>query len=387
MENRIPLRVLLIGKGGRESALAVKLSQSPRVEKIFVVPGNGGTARGIDKVSNLEHVSEKDFDGLVELAKELRINLVIPETAQLEGSKAFSKDFMAAHKIPTAEYQKFRSFPAAVAYLNSISHRVVLKASGLAAGKGVILPETKKEALQALREIMLEHKFGDAGDEVVIEEFLEGDELSILTFSDGVTFKSMPPAQDHKRIFDGDLGPNTGGMGCYAPTKIATPDVIRDIEETILRPTFEGLWKKSDLAEIMVACIEGRLHEMKVEMHDRFCVVVIISAKGYPGAYPEGDIIKIGSFESNTRPSSSINFFHAGTKLMQNGSIVTAGGRVMAISTTEETLESAVKLAYKGVEAVHFDGMFYRKDIAYRKRQKRREKDLGQQLERSDNFP
>jgi phosphoribosylamine--glycine ligase/phosphoribosylformylglycinamidine cyclo-ligase len=169
------------------------------------------------------------------------------ETAQIEGSKAFSKDFMARHKILTAEYRNFRSFSAAEAYIKSISHKVVLKASGLAAGKGVILPETKDEALQGLREIMLDHKFGNAGDEVVIEELLEGDELSILTFSDGKTFKSMSPAQDHKRIFDGDLGPNTGGMGCYAPTKIATPEVIREIKETILRPTFEGLRKEGNI--------------------------------------------------------------------------------------------------------------------------------------------
>jgi len=155
---------------------------------------------------------------------------------------------MARHKIPTAEYQNFRSFPDAEAYITSVSHKVVLKASGLAAGKGVILPETKEEALEALREIMLNHKFGEAGDEVVIEEFLEGDELSILTFSDGVTFKSMPPAQDHKRIFDGDLGPNTGGMGCYAPTKIATPEVMREIEETILRPTFDGLREEGEMS-------------------------------------------------------------------------------------------------------------------------------------------
>ncbi|KAN0089319.1 phosphoribosylamine-glycine ligase [Hyaloscypha variabilis] len=411
MERQASLKVLLVGKGGRESALAFKLSQSPRVEEIFVVPGNGGTARGIDKVSNIDHVSDEDFDGLVKLAQELKINLVVPgpdapivngiegyfraanipcfapskETAQIEGSKAFSKDFMARHKIPTAEYRNFRSFSAAEAYIKSISHKVVLKASGLAAGKGVILPETKDEALQGLREIMLDHKFGNAGDEAVIEELLEGDELSILTFSDGKTFKSMSPAQDHKRIFDGDLGPNTGGMGCYAPTKIATPEVIREIKETILRPTFEGLRKEGIpfvgmlFTGIMLtksrpkaleynarfASVGERLHETKVEMRDKFCAVVIISAKGYPGAYPEGDIIEIDPFKSSTRPSS-INFFHAGTKSMQDGSIVTAGGRVMAVSVTEQTLETAVKLAYKWVQAVHFDGMFYRRDIAHR---------------------
>jgi phosphoribosylamine--glycine ligase/phosphoribosylformylglycinamidine cyclo-ligase len=167
------------------------------------------------------------------------------ETAQLGGSKAFSKDFMARHNIPTAEYRNFTAFKSASQYVKSISHKVVLKASGLAARKGVIIPEAKEETLEALKETMVDRKFGDAGDEVVITEFLEDDELSILTFSDGVAFKSMPPAQDHKRIFDGDTGPGTGGMGCYAPTKIAPPSVLKDIEELILRPTFEGLHRKA----------------------------------------------------------------------------------------------------------------------------------------------
>ncbi|TVY43581.1 Bifunctional purine biosynthetic protein [Lachnellula occidentalis] len=424
-----PLRILLIGRGGRESALAYKLSQSPHVEKIYVAPGNGGTARGLAKVSNLPEANEEDFDLLVQLSKELNVNLVVPgpdvpivngmeghfrsagipcfapskAAARLEGSKAFSKDFMARHNIPTALYRNFTDYDTARQYLESVNFKVLLKASGLAAGKGVIIPETKEDALKALRKIMLEQQFGDAGNEVVIEEFLEGDELSILTFSDGVTFKSMPPAQDHKRIFDHDLGPNTGGMGCYAPTKIASRAVLDVIEKSILKPTFEGLRQegnafvgmlftgimltktgpkaleynarfgdpetqtllpllKTDLAALMVACVQGRLHEMDIEMANKFCAVVIVSAAGYPNSYPKGD----GVVMANRHASGDVLFFHAGTSLEDDGTLVTAGGRVLAVSATASTLEQAVEDAYQGVSTIKFDGMHYRKDIAYR---------------------
>ncbi|CZS88655.1 related to bifunctional purine biosynthetic protein [Rhynchosporium agropyri] len=343
------MSILLVGRGGRESALAHKLSQSNQVAKIFVAPGNGGTAQGIPKVSNID-ADEEDFHGLVALAKKLDIGLVVPgpdahivngiegyfreagipcfaptkEAAQLEGSKAFSKDFMAAHNIPTAEYRNFTDFERAGDYVNSVNHKVVIKASGLAAGKGVIIPESKEETLKAIHSIMVDRDFGDAGSEIVIEEFLEGDEMSILTFSDGLTFKSMPPAQDHKRIFDGDQGPNTGGMGCYAPTKIASPEIIKQIDDLILRPTLEGMRKngtpfvgmlftgimltksgpktleynarfgdpetqtllpllESDLATIMKACIERRLSEVEITMSDRSSAVVVVSSGGYPG--------------------------------------------------------------------------------------------------------
>ncbi|TVY16707.1 Bifunctional purine biosynthetic protein ADE1 [Lachnellula arida] len=419
-----PLRILLIGRGGRESALAYKLSQSPHVEKIYVAPGNGGTAQGLAKVSNLQGVNEEDFDLLVQLAKELNVNLAVPgpdvpivngieagipcfapskAAAQLEGSKAFSKDFMARHNIPTAAYRNFTNYETAREYLENVDFRVVLKASGLAAGKGVIIPETKDDALKALREIMLEQQFGDAGNEVVIEEFLEGDELSILTFSDGFTFKSMPPAQDHKRIFDQDLGPNTGGMGCYAPTKIVSPAVLDTIEKSILQPTFEGLRQEgspfvgmlftgimltktgpkaleynarfgdpetqtllplleTDLATLMVACVQGHLHEVDIDMGDKSCAVVIVSAAGYPGSYPTGDRIEM----ENRHASGDVLFFHAGTSLEEDGSLVTAGGRVLAVSATASTLEQAVRDAYQGVSTVKFEGMHYRTDIAYR---------------------
>ena len=259
------LRILLIGNGGREHALAWKLGQSPLVEAIFVAPGNGGTP-GLPKVQNV-NVNPEDFDALMKYAKEQRINFVVPgpevplvagieaacrqaglrcfgpskEAARMEGSKTFSKDFMAKHSIPTAEFKNFNDFESAKKYLHAVSHKLVIKASGLAAGKGVILPESKEEAEAALRDIMLNKEFGAAGDEVVIEEFLEGEELSILSFCDGYTIKSLPPAQDHKQIYDGDKGPMTGGMGCYSPSTIATPQLIDEIHRTVLEPTITGM--------------------------------------------------------------------------------------------------------------------------------------------------
>ncbi|XMA10674.1 hypothetical protein WAI453_003465 [Rhynchosporium graminicola] len=318
------------------------------------------------------------------------------EAAQLEGSKAFSKDFMAAHNIPTAEYRNFTDFEKAGDYVNSVNHKVVIKASGLAAGKGVIIPESKEETLKAIHSIMVDRDFGDAGSEIVIEEFLEGDEMSILTFSDGLTFKSMPPAQDHKRIFDGDQGPNTGGMGFYAPTKIASPEILKQIDDLILRPTLEGMCKngtpfigmlftgimltksgpktleynarfgdpetqtllpllESDLATIMKACIERRLSEVEITMSDRSSAVVVVSSGGYPGKYQQGDEIQMDDRHSLSDDAGSITFFHAGTSLLPDGSLHTSGGRVIA-----------VKLAYRGVSTIRYKDMHYRKDIAYR---------------------
>lgn len=278
------LRILLVGNGGREHALAWKLSQSPRVERIYVVSGNGGTANGMRNIININEVKPDDYPGLVAFAKKHEVNLVVPgpeapladgiegffragecsascclhmsltvivagircfgptkAAARMEGSKTFAKDFMARHNIPTAEYKNFDDYEAAKQYLDSVTHKVVLKASGLAAGKGVIMPATNQEAQEALKQIMLVKEFGTAGNEVVIEEFLEGEELSFLTFSDGYTIRSLPPAQDHKQVYDGDQGPNTGGMGCYAPTRIASKQLIEDVHRTILQPTVDGM--------------------------------------------------------------------------------------------------------------------------------------------------
>ncbi|KAF2756009.1 phosphoribosylamine-glycine ligase [Pseudovirgaria hyperparasitica] len=422
-----PLRVLLVGNGGREHAIAWKLTQSPRVEHVYVVPGNGGTA-GVKNVTNVTNVKAEDFPSLVALATEKNVNLLVPgpeaplvagivdyfkehakdvkcfgpsqSAARMEGSKTFSKDFMHRNNIPTAEYKNFSDYHEAKAYVDSISHNVVIKASGLAAGKGVIIPASKEEAQTALREIMLDREFGAAGDEVVIEEFMEGDELSILSFCDGTRLQSLPPAQDHKRIFDGDKGPNTGGMGTYAPTRIAPKDVIDRIHETILQPTLTGMHKEgfpfvgilftglmmtksgpkvleynvrfgdpetqsclplleSDLAEVMLASAEGRLNEVPIVVSHRSAATVVVAAGGYPGSYGKGFDIKLDSVTADTV------IFHAGTNFI-DGVLKTSGGRVIAATGVADTLEEAVRKAYEGVGSIHFDKMQYRKDIAAR---------------------
>jgi phosphoribosylamine--glycine ligase/phosphoribosylformylglycinamidine cyclo-ligase len=380
------------------------------------------------KVSNDSSVKADDYPGLVSFAQKHNINLVVPGpeaplvdgiegyfraagircygpsklAARMEGSKTFSKDFMKKYNIPTAAYENFSNYEEAKKYLESIDHNVVLKASGLAAGKGVIIPTTKQEAQDALKEIMMDKEFGSAGDEVVIEEFLEGDELSILSFSDGYTIKSLPPAQDHKRIFDGDQGPNTGGMGCYAPTNIATKELIAEIERTVLRPTIDGfvtermpfrgtlftglmitkngikvleynvrfgdpetqtllplMSQDTDLAEIMIACTEGWLQAVNVKVDPKSSATVVVAAGGYPGSYAKGTPMKV------TAPPKDSNIFHAGT-VVKDGQLQSSGGRVIAAQAVAETLEQAVKKAYSSIEHIQFDKMFYRKDIAHR---------------------
>ncbi|RFU30618.1 hypothetical protein B7463_g5720, partial [Scytalidium lignicola] len=421
------VRILLVGNGGREHALAWKLSQSPRVESIIVVPGNGGTS-SCPKVSNNDTVQLDDYPGLVALARKNNVNLVVPGpeaplvdgiadyfkeagircygpsklAARMEGSKTFSKDFMKKYNIPTAAYENFSNYEEASKYLDSVKHNVVIKASGLAAGKGVIIPTSNEEAQTALKEIMLDKEFGSAGDEIVIEEYLEGDELSILSFSDGHTIQSLPPAQDHKRIFDGDQGPNTGGMGCYAPTNIATKELIKEIERTILQPTIDGMRKErfpfvgtlftglmitkdgpkvleynvrfgdpetqtlmplisrdTDLAEIMIACTEGWLDAVSVKVDSGYSTTVVVAAGGYPGSYAKGTPMQV-----DVPPADTV-IFHAGTAV-KNGKLQTSGGRVIASTATAKTLEDAVKKAYVGVNCISFDKMFYRKDIAHR---------------------
>jgi phosphoribosylamine--glycine ligase len=267
------LRILLIGNGGREHALAWKLVQSPLVDHLYVCPGNGGTAH-LPKTTNLTHILASAFGDLVKFAQEKEIDLLVPgpeqplvdgivdffqanaptvkcfgptqKAAHMEGSKTFSKDFMKRWNIPTARYENFSNYEAAKNHLDSIDYNVVIKADGLAAGKGVIIPTNKEEAHAALSDIMQNKAFGNAGNQVVIEEFLEGDEISILSFCDGSTIKSLPPAQDHKRIFDNDQGPNTGGMGTYAPApiKIVNKETLQQIEDTVLLPTIDGMKKE-----------------------------------------------------------------------------------------------------------------------------------------------
>jgi len=320
--------------------------------------------------------------------------------ARMEGSKTFSKDFMKEHNIPTAAYENFSDYKAACKYLDSIDHDVVIKADGLAAGKGVIIPTTKAEAHAALKEIMLDREFGVAGDKVVIEEYLEGDEVSILSFTDGHHIKSLPPAQDHKRIGDGDTGPNTGGMGTYAPTPVVTQAQLEEIDRTVLEPTINGMRNagykfvgclftglmitkkgpkvleynvrfgdpetqsllpllKSDLAEIMVACTQDSLQRVDLELSKEFGATVVVAAGGYPGSYAKGTPMEL------KETPKGVYLFHAGTAL-KGDQLVTSGGRVIASTSTGPSLAQAVASAYEGVKCIQFEGMQYRKDIAAR---------------------
>ncbi|KAI6781230.1 Bifunctional purine biosynthetic protein-like protein [Emericellopsis cladophorae] len=425
------LRILLIGNGGREHALAWKLSQSSRVASILAVPGNGGTAT-CPKTTNVTSVSASDFEGLVKFARDNDINLAVPgpeaplvdgveqyfrlagipcfgptkEAARLEGSKTYSKDFMRKYNIPTAAYQNFSDYNAAARYIDEVDHDVVIKATGLAAGKGVILPSTKAEAKAALKEIMVDKAFGAAGSEVVVEELLHGDELSVLTFCDGYTFRSLPMAQDHKRIYDGDEGPNTGGMGCYAPTNISSQDLIERVDREILLPTFRGMRLEkqafkgvlftglmitadgpkvleynvrfgdpetqtvlpllsvdTDLAEIMLACTNSSLEAIAINVVDKFSATVVLAAGGYPGPYAQGSLMTV------REPPNGSTIFHAGTKLdLEDGQLKTAGGRVIALNTVGSSLRAAVDASYTALSSnvIDFEGKFYRRDIAHR---------------------
>ncbi|KAL7928224.1 phosphoribosylglycinamide synthetase [Trichoderma chlorosporum] len=429
------IRILLIGSGGREHALAWKLSQSATVEHVFVFPGNGGTVQA-EKFSNVvsqDEISERDYPSLVTLAQKLSIGLVVvgpdsavvdgieghfresgipcfapsKESAEIEGSKTYAKDFMRKYCIPTAAYRNFElSDPAnlesAKEYIRIAGHNVVIKASGLAAGKGVVLPQSIDEACMEL-DSFAQGRFGDSGLSIVVEEYLEGDEISILTFSDGSTFKSLPPGQDHKRILNGNLGPNTGGMGVYAPTPFVTDEMMAKIEETILRPTFDGLRDEgrtfrgllftgvmltrsgpkvleynarfgdpetqsmmlllsqdTDLAAILLACVHGSLRDTHLGIRPGYACNVVISSAGYPVSDHTDEAIHIGPILS-----PDIHVFHAGTKMMGNN-LYSAGGRVLSVAAYGDSLQDAVDLAYEGVESISFPGMHFRTDIAKR---------------------
>jgi phosphoribosylamine--glycine ligase/phosphoribosylformylglycinamidine cyclo-ligase len=422
------LNLLVIGNGGREHALVWKLAQSKSVEHIYVAPGNGGT----DSLPNVSNVaigsSPADFEKLAQFAQKKQIDLVIPgpeqplvdgittvfkkigisvfgpsaKAALMEGSKTFSKDFMAKHNIPTAAFKNFSDYEAAKAYVQSVSHSVVIKASGIAAGKGVLIPTTKEEAFDALKQVMVDKDFGSAGDEVVVEEFLEGDEISILTLSDGYSYFNLPAAQDHKRIGNGDTGLNTGGMGTYAPAPVATPSLLQQIDDTIIKPSIDGMRRDgfpfvgvlftgviitatgpkvleynvrfgdpetqsvlplltddTDLAQVFLAGAEGRLDSVEIKTkQNTFAATVVMSAGGYPESYKKGDKITVDE-------DIDALVFHAGTK-KEDGVIYTNGGRVIAASATASSLEDAVKKAYVGVDKIHFEGKYNRTDIAHR---------------------
>jgi phosphoribosylamine--glycine ligase len=429
------MRVLIVGGGGREHALAWKLSQSPRVERIFVAPGNGGTdARNAQPggpatgapITNVPITEDAPVE-LIDFARSEGAGLTVigPEAplaagitdafqsaglccfgpseaaARLETSKAFAKSFMIRHGIPTARFATFTAFDAALAHLRSVDYPVVLKASGLAAGKGVILPQDLAEAESALRSFLVERAFGSAGDEVIIEERLTGPEVSLLGFSDGRSVVAMPPAQDHKRIFEGDQGPNTGGMGAYAPVPWLTPDQTADLAQVALQRAVDGLAAEgtpyvgvlyaglmltpdgprvleyncrfgdpetqvilpllaSDLLDALEACVEGRLADSEIRWHAGACATVVAASEGYPGSYPKGLAID-GTDAAGALPGVTI--FHAGTRWTEDGVLVSSGGRVLAATGYGSDLRVALDRAYAGIGQIHFAGMHTRRDI------------------------
>lgn len=421
------MRILLIGGGGREHALAWKLAQSDKVEKIFAAPGNPGIAM-LKKCSCID-LKLDDLEKVADYAEEESIDLTVvgPEAtlvagiadvfkrrglpvfgpskaaAQLEGSKAFSKELMAKYNIPTAFFKICEDMETAKAYVKEKGAPIVVKADGLAAGKGVVVAMTEAEALDAIEEMMGDHKFGNAGARVVLEEYMEGEEASLLAFTDGKTVVPMLAAQDHKRIFDNDKGPNTGGMGTYAPAPVMT-DILRlKATERILKPVVAAMAKEgtpyqgclyaglmikddvikvvefncrfgdpetqvvlplleSDLAEIMLACATGTLDQADVAWSDKAAVCVVMASGGYPESYETGKAI-LGLTEAGAQENTVV--FHAGTKKAGND-IVTAGGRVLGVTAVDNNIRAARDRAYAAVENIKFDGAFYRKDIAWR---------------------
>ena len=421
------MKVLVIGNGGREHALAWKAAQSPLVTKVFVAPGNAGTALE----ANLENINIKatDIAGLLNFAQEQQIDLTIvgPEAplvigivdsfqkaglkifgpskaaAQLEGSKAFTKDFLARHNIPTAEYQNFTEIEPAIAYIRQKGAPIVIKADGLAAGKGVIVAMTLKEAEDAVHDMLAGNAFGDAGHRVVIEEFLDGEEASFIVMVDGEHVEPMATSQDHKRVGDGDTGLNTGGMGAYSPAPVVTDDVFTKVMEQIIYPTVNGMEQEgnvyvgflyaglmidkqgnpkviefncrfgdpetqpimmrmqSDLVELCLAAVEGKLNTVKSQWDPRPALGVVLAAGGYPGDYNTKDVILGLPAEID----QDCKVFHAGTSL-ENGQVYTNGGRVLCVTALGNTVSDAQQYAYEQLKNIYWHGCYYRHDIGYR---------------------
>lgn len=415
------MNILIIGSGGREHALAWKLKQSPRVEKIYVAPGNGGTRLVGENVP----IGVMEFEKLVAFAEEKNIDLTIvgPDdplaagivdvfkghglrvwgpvkaAARIEASKAFSKELMQEAGVPTAEFGTFTQYEKALEYVQTKGAPIVVKASGLALGKGVYVCKTLPEAQQALKEIMLDKVFKSAGDEVVIEEYLEGQEISIHALSDGTSHSMFPSSQDHKTIGEGDTGKNTGGMGVIAPVPWVTPDMLADVEARVVQPTLAALAKrapyvgnlypglmmtkngpkvlefnarfgdpecqaymrlmKSDLLDALEACVDGTLSQCRIEWNPGFAVNLVLASGGYPEAYEKGKDIT-GIEEAEKIPGVVV--FHAGTAFV-DGVLKTSGGRVLGVSAIGSTLKEALDAAYTAAANIHFEKMFYRRDI------------------------
>ncbi len=417
------MKILVVGGGGREHTIVWKIAQSPKAEKIYCAPGNGG----ISKLAECVDIKACDIDGMVKFAKDNQIDLVMvapddplvlgmvdamekagirafgprKNAAIIEGSKVFSKELMKKYNIPTAAYEVFDKSADAIEYLKKGSFPAVIKAEGLALGKGVIIAQNLDEAIAGVHEIMDEKKFGDSGNRVVIEEFLTGPEVSVLAFTDGKTVRPMVSAQDHKRAFDNDKGLNTGGMGTFSPSRLYTPEIAEECMKNIFIPTinamsaegrtFKGVLYfglmmtangvkvieynarfgdpetqvvlprlETDLVDIMEACIDERLSDIDIKWADNAAVCVVLASGGYPVKYKSG--YEISGLDS----VKDAYIFHAGTK-MENGKFLTAGGRVLGITAVAENLDAAIEKAYKNVSKVSFTDVHYRKDIGIKK--------------------
>ncbi|WP_248929796.1 phosphoribosylamine--glycine ligase [Paenibacillus hamazuiensis] len=414
------MRILVVGRGGREHAIIWALKKSPQVKHIFCAPGNGGIA----ELAECVPIEEKQFDEIADFAKKQAVDLVVigpddplsegivdhleaqglkvygprANAAIIEGSKVFTKNLLKKYNIPTAAYESFENYEEASAYLRKQQIPIVIKADGLAAGKGVVVAQSLEEAENALREIMVDKVFGESGNKVVIEEFLTGQEMSILSFVDGETVKPMPAAQDHKQVFDGDKGPNTGGMGTYSPLSHIPQSIIDEAIETIIKPTaaamvnegrpfrgvlFAGLMitpqgpktiefnarfgdpeaqvvlprLETDLLDIILAAMDGRLSELDIRWSDQAAVCVVAASGGYPASYPKGLPI------SGLDQVREALVFHAGTA-KKDGSLVTNGGRVLGVTALGASIKEAREKAYAELDRIRFDGMHYRTDIA-----------------------
>lgn len=419
------LKILVIGSGGREHALVWKIKQNPLVGEVFCIPGNGGIAQ----IAECVNIDQSDLEALADFAQGKSIDLTVigpevplvdgiadvfdkkglkvfgpsSEAARLEGSKSFAKEIMNKYGVPTGEASLFNNYAEAVSYLEGLNPPYVIKADGLAAGKGVFIAKTLEEAKAAVKSCLVDKQFGLAGELILIEECLEGPELSILAFSDGKDVLPMVPAQDYKRAYDNDEGLNTGGMGSYSPVPIVTPSLYDDIVKTILKPTIAGLASegieyrgviyaglmitedgpkvlefnvrfgdpetqailprlKSDILEPMLACAEGNLSGVKLDWTEEPCVTVVLASGGYPGGYKTGFEIK-GLDEASAM--DGITVFHAGTRL-KDRKIATSGGRVLNVSALGKDFAQARDRAYAAIDKIHFEDIHYRKDIALR---------------------
>ena len=414
------MRILVVGGGGREHAICWKLSNESNVEKIYCAPGNAG----ISNVAECVNIGDSDIENLLKFAKENKIDLTIvgpeiplvagivdvfekeglkifgpnKESAQLEGSKAFSKDFMIRHNLPTAKYKEYTNLDEAISEIDSFGYPVVIKADGLAAGKGVVIPENREDAIDTLKEMMADKKFGKAGDKIVVEEFLTGIETSILAFVDNDSIVPMVSAKDHKKVFEGERGLNTGGMGTFSPSEIYTEELAKEIQERILDKTLEGFKKDNlnykgilfvglmitedgpkileynvrfgdpetqsvlfrldtDLNKIISAILDNNLKNIEINYSKEEAICVMLTSGGYPENYEKGKVIS-----GLENLDSDIVVFHSGTKF-DNGNIVTNGGRVIGITAKGKTVKEAGEKVYENIKKIDFEGMHYRKDI------------------------